>query len=483
MRRIEYLPLDDVPFALRNPKDHELAGIRAAIQQFGCTLAGALDERTGRLVFGHGRLSALRQLHADGARLPDGLIRGDDGRWRVPILRGWSSASDADADAYIIADNKLTERGGWVDHLLADVLGDLASDHPDLLELTGFTATDLADIIADLDRRADTSSPDSDFDDDWEAGDRDESGPPVALAERFLVAPFTVLDARTGWWRQRKRAWLELGIRSEIGRTAKTFNTEGSGINAYDQMTSIFDPVVCELVYRWFSPPGASVIDPFAGGSVRGVVAAALGRRYHGNDLSADQVDANRAQAKEMAARDVIASVPDWNVGDSIDWVTTLEPESADLLFTCPPYLWLERYSDDPADLSTMGEQEFIDAYGRIIAGAAAALRPDRFAAIVVGDVRHPRTGRLVDLRGITIRAAEAAGLTLQSTAFIMTVIGSLARRVGPQFVKSRLLGRTHQDLLIFVKGDRKRAAQACGPVDVGALEAFADADDGTGDD
>jgi hypothetical protein len=38
------------------------------------------------------------------------------------------------------------------------------------------------------------------------------------LAERFGVPPFSVLDARQGYWQERKRAWLSLGIQSEVGR-------------------------------------------------------------------------------------------------------------------------------------------------------------------------------------------------------------------------------------------------------------------------
>jgi hypothetical protein len=38
------------------------------------------------------------------------------------------------------------------------------------------------------------------------------------LMERFGVAPFSVLKAREGWWQERKRAWLALGIQSELGR-------------------------------------------------------------------------------------------------------------------------------------------------------------------------------------------------------------------------------------------------------------------------
>ena len=58
--------------------------------------------------------------------------------------------------------------------------------------------------------------------------------------------------------------------------------------------TSIFDPVLCELAYRWFTPPAAHILDPFAGGSVRGIVAAKLGRRYTGIDLRAEQIAGSR---------------------------------------------------------------------------------------------------------------------------------------------------------------------------------------------
>jgi hypothetical protein len=44
------------------------------------------------------------------------------------------------------------------------------------------------------------------------------SDPAATLAERFLVAPFSVLNAREGWWQARKAAWLALGIESELGR-------------------------------------------------------------------------------------------------------------------------------------------------------------------------------------------------------------------------------------------------------------------------
>ena len=42
-----------------------------------------------------------------------------------------------------------------------------------------------------------------------------------------------------------------------------------------------------------------------------------------------------------------------------------------------------------------------------------------------------------------------------------------IAMRTGAQFAATRKLGRTHQQLLVFVKGNAKAATQACGPVDI----------------
>src|SRR5262249_44842854 len=114
--------------------------------------------------------------------------------------------------------------------------------------------------------------------------------------------------------------------------------------------TSIFDPVLCELVYSWFCPPGGSILDPFSGGSVRGIVASKLGHAYTGIDLSARQLAANREQAARICANGII---PTWINGDSTN-LEQLVPDGAmfDMIFSCPPYGDLEVYSDAPEDLS-----------------------------------------------------------------------------------------------------------------------------------
>ena len=233
--------------------------------------------------------------------------------------------------------------------------------------------------------------------------------------------------------------------------------------------TSIFDPVVCEIAYRWFCPPGGAVLDPFAGGSVRGIVASKLGRPYTGIDLRAEQIDANRAQAEQICGD----PMPRWVCGDSREVIPALAQNGIapqfDFIFSCPPYADLEVYSDDPRDLSTLEYDEFRAAYASIIAGTSALLKPDRFACFVVGDVRD-RQGFYRNFPGHTIEAFEAAGLRLYNEAILVTAVGSLPIRAGKQFAATRKLGRTHQSCLVFVKGDPRKATEAIGEVEFGEL-------------
>jgi hypothetical protein len=231
--------------------------------------------------------------------------------------------------------------------------------------------------------------------------------------------------------------------------------------------TSIFDPVLCELAYRWFCPPAGLVLDPFAGGSVRGIVASKLGRQYVGVDLSARQIAANREQADAICTE----PVPVWHEGDSRGVGKVVGAgTAADFVFSCPPYGNLERYSDDERDLSTLEYPAFLASYREVIAGACALLKKDRFACFVVGDVRDAK-GFYHGFPADTIRAFEAAGLRLYNQAILVTAAGSLPIRAGKQFAATRKLGTTHQQVLVFCKGDPRRATKAIGEVEFGEFD------------
>lgn len=386
------------------------------------------------------------------------------------------------------------------------------------------------------------------------------------LAKKWTFPPFSVLDARNGDWQERKRSWLALGIKSELGRGdnllarsdetrdinhyskgkdaearnltqvdgtvyhdsrvadadayRKKEGTRGAGkaqiyagserINdpdgyrrqegtkparttkakaygngnarlaeimhegreihhpdgtpaaeaPWESGTSIFDPVLTELSYKWWCPPAGHILDPFSGGSVRGIVAAMLGFAYTGVDLSGPQIAANTLQAQEL-----LIAAPgraQWHCGDSKD-VRALAPDLYDFVFTCPPYGNLEVYSDDPRDISTYELEAFHEAYTHIIAESCAMLKPDRYAAIVVGDYRD-KAGNYTNFPARTIDAFLKAGLSLYNEAILVTVAGSLPVRAHQQFNASRKLGKSHQNVLVFVKGDGRKAADACKP-------------------
>jgi len=190
-RRLEVVYRD--PFDLkpdpRNARTHspeQIEQLRASIREFGFTNP-VLLRPDGMIGAGHGRVEAAKaeKLNVVPTCVVEGLTTD---QWR----------------AYVLADNRLALNAGWDEDLLRAELAALAELEVDLSRL-GFDD-------GELDRLLDQAATD--------AGDSDGAGPSGAgsLAERFGIPPFSVLNAREGWWQDRKRAWLALGIQSELGR-------------------------------------------------------------------------------------------------------------------------------------------------------------------------------------------------------------------------------------------------------------------------
>lgn len=145
-RETTYMPLSEVRSAARNPKGHDDDGIRGSIERHGIGELPLLDDRTSRLVAGHGRIAQLAAMSAAGQDPPDGVdVDPETGEWLVPVIRGWSSRSDAEAEAYLIGSNKLTMNGGWNEAQLTQVLSDLSEEG--LLALTGFDEAELTALL------------------------------------------------------------------------------------------------------------------------------------------------------------------------------------------------------------------------------------------------------------------------------------------------------------------------------------------------
>lgn len=422
---------DLIPYA-RNSRTHsdaQVSKLAASIKEFGFLNPIIVDGDKG-IIAGHGRVMAAQKLGLDA----------------LPCIEA-SHLSDAQRRAYIIADNRLALDAGWDDELLRIELQDLESVNFDL-SLTGFDDDELQSL-----KMLDEDLP----------GEGENEGSTASLADKFGIPPFSVLNAREGWWQSRKRAWLGLGIKSDEGRDAPAGGSPDMIARQNGESgTSIFDPTLCELSYSWFSPQGGIVLDPFAGGSVRGIVASRLGRQYIGVELRKEQVDANRLQGDDLCED----FIPVWHIGDSRNIDCICADVEADFVFSCPPYADLEVYSDDPNDLSTLKYEDFKPAYFEIIAKACSRLKQDRFACFVVGDVRDKK-GNYYNFVGDTVEAFKAAGLHYYNEAVLVTPCGSVAMRAGNSFSSGRKLGKTHQNVLVFVKGDGKKATQACGPIEV----------------
>lgn len=275
----------------------------------------------------------------------------------------------------------------------------------------------------------------------------------ILLREKYGEVPVSILNTTTGHWINRKRRWIKLGLKSELGRDkllgfSNTVNSKQGGDNNKKGI-SVFDPTLTELMYNWFCPESGMILDPFAGGSVRGIVANYLGFNYTGIELRKEQVDSNREQALDILE---VNNQPQWYVGDSEKVLTELTYEY-DLIFSCPPYANLEVYSDLKEDLSNMDYEDFKIKYKSIIELAVKKLKPKCYAIFVVGEVRDKK-GYYLDFVGDTKKAFLDCGMKFYNEMILQNNIGSAAIRVPRIFEASKKIVKVHQNVLVFYKNN-----------------------------
>lgn len=311
------------------------------------------------------------------------------------------------------------------------------------------------------------------------------SAPESSLFDRFVVPPFSILDTRKGYWQDRKKKWYDIigdmgesrndtlvtsleikykdlyqrtrEHRKECGLSFKEYidkyvsqeDLEKEQAKIVAQGVSILDPVMAEIVCRWFGQENGTAFDCFAGDSVFGFVAAHLGNDFTGIELRDKQAALNNERVEGMKARYIC--------DDGQNVAQHIEPESQDLLFSCPPYFDLEKYSDLPNDASNQGSYEdFIKILENAFTGAVSCLKQNRFAAICVGDVREKNTGFYYDFCGDIKRIFKQNGMRLYNEIILVEQTASTALRAS-RYMDSRKVAKTHQHLLVFFKGDPKK--------------------------
>jgi hypothetical protein len=116
---IEYTPLSKLKKYKSNPKMHALKEIGESIDRFGFAAPPTIDEETGYLVAGHGRVDELGLKQERGENPPTNVSVSDSGEWLIPVVRGNRFKDEAELEAYLLTDNKLIEKGGWDEDMLA----------------------------------------------------------------------------------------------------------------------------------------------------------------------------------------------------------------------------------------------------------------------------------------------------------------------------------------------------------------------------
>ena len=106
------------------------------------------------------------------------------------------------------------------------------------------------------------------------------------------------------------------------------------------------------------------------------------------------------------------------------------------------------------------------DLAARIIADTMSLLRDDSFACIVVGDYRDKK-GFYHNFVSQTIDAVLATGAHLYNEAILVQMVGTGAMMASPYMRGTRKMVKMHQNVLVFVKGDPKRAAIRCGDLEM----------------
>lgn len=139
--RVDVLTLSELVRWPRNPKDHDIGALLQSFNRFGYVNPILVNGANDTILAGHGRLDSLWESYRNGESPPERITVRDDGEWLIPVL-----IVDLDPslhEAYIVADNRLTELGGWEFGVLAELL----TDHKDNLLGIGFDLDDLDDVL------------------------------------------------------------------------------------------------------------------------------------------------------------------------------------------------------------------------------------------------------------------------------------------------------------------------------------------------
>lgn len=420
MLTVEIWPLDKIIPYDKNAKLHRVEWIAKSISEFSIDQPIVVDGQ-GVIIKGHGRLKAAKSL---GLTEFPVIVRTDLTPEQIRLAR--------------IADNRSAE-GGWDSALLGEELNALLSSMPDY----DFDALGLTEDLFSA----------------WDSGKDGRVLESHELKDRFIVPPFSILDTRQGYWQDRKKAWKErIGDKGEtrensLGNSKEVPKEIRTRCQNMAPNVSILDPVLAEIINFWFGLSNCNTFDCFAGDSVFGYVSSFLGNTFTGIELRQEQAALNQSRVDA-------ASLPaKYICDDGQNVLNHIPTNSQDLLFSCPPYFDLEVYSDLPNDASNQKEYDgFLQILNNAFTAAIQCLKENRFAVIVIGDVRD-KQGYYLRLPDDIKTIFQKNGMRLYNEIILIEQSGTAAIRAG-NAMQNRKVIKTHQNVLVFYKGDNKTIKQ-----------------------
>lgn len=238
------------------------------------------------------------------------------------------------------------------------------------------------------------------------------------------------------------------------GKLGKAFSVSGRTCRGKGAGLSRFPQNVGRRLLLFYTEPGDTVLDPFAGHNSRMELCWRADRHYKGNDISDYFQSMNYAVLLKLIQEredDFFGKMPnvELTVGDSrhLPW----ENGTGDFTITSPPYYNLEHYGDEPEQLGlgARSYQDFLDRLGEVCVENFRVLKPGRFAVWCVNDFRLD--GQFYDYHGDVIELMSEAGFVLHDEA-IIDLVSSIAAAFANQALERKLLPKRHEYALIFQK-------------------------------
>lgn len=405
-----------------NPRinDNAVEAVEESIRRYGWKQPIVID-RDGVIVVGHTRYKAAIRLGCE----------------TVPCVVA-DNLTPEEVKAYRLVDNKTNELSEWDYELLCEELDDLTN-----IDLSEFGFENLE---AELKRMQ-------------AYGAREGK----KLTEDFIAPPFSILDSRKGYWVKRKREWRDIIKDEGTTRGDAKLMPKITGEQSFAE-TSLLDPVLAEIIVKWFMPNpeyGLNCFDVFAGDTVFGIVSSALGANFRGIELRKEQADFNNFRMQQNGLSGEYICDDGRNVLDHI------APQTQDLLFSCPPYFDLEVYSNDDRDASNQATYEdFLKILEAAFSNAIKCLKDNRFGVIVVSDIRDKKSGFYYGFCDDIKRIFSQNGMLLYNELILVNPAGTAGVRAA-RCMRNRKVVKTHQNVLVFYKGDPKNIKKYFGEIQV----------------